>query len=685
MMTSEYRATVCPHDCPSACALEVEMLDSGKIGKVRGAKGNSYTRGVICSKVSRYAERVHHPERLTTPLRRIGGRGEGRFAPIGWDEALDEVAARFRDASDGFGTEAVWPYYYAGTMEQLQRDGINRLRHAMGYSGQKNTICTTIAYTGWHAGVGALWGSDPREMAESELIVLWGCNAAATQVNVMTHLSRARKAHGARLVVVDPYRTPTAEKADIHLMVRPGGDGALACAVMQVMLEEGLADRVFLSRHTDFSNAFEAHVRTRTPEWASPLCGLSAEEIRAFARIYGGTAKSFIRLGIGFSRQRNGAVNVHAVSCLPAVSGAWRHRGGGALLASSGLFHLDKTLIEGLDLRRDDVRALDMSEIGPILCGDPGTLAGGPPVKAMLIQNTNPMAVAPQLDLVHRGFKRDDLFVCVHEQFMTETARMADILLPATTFLEHNDLYQTYGQVYLQSGPRLIDPPGECRSNHALVCELAARLGAEHPGFGMTEEEIIDATLSASGYPSLEALTVARWLDCSKPFEQMNFLHGFGWPDGRFRFAPEWGSESNPAPGMPRFPDHWAVNDEDDTHPLRLITPPARSFLNSSFTETEGARAREIAPRLLIGRADARRLGVCDGSAVCVSSARGSVELPAAIRDGIAAGVVVAEGIWPGTHFPGGQGINALTSAEPVAPAGGAAFHDCAVSVVPAR
>ncbi len=368
-------------------------------------------------------------------------------------------------------------------MGQLQRDGINRLRHAMGYSRQKKTICTSIAYSGWSAGVGAVWGSDPRDMAKSDLIVIWGCNAVATQINVMTKVAQAKKSRGAKLVVIDPYRTPTAKKADLHLMLKPGTDGALATAVMHMLFAEGYADREYLGKYTDLPDSLEPHLQSRTPEWASDITGVSEEEIRQFARLYGEHKRSFIRLGIGFSRSRNGAHNVHAVSCLPAITGAWQHEGGGALLGTSGLFHLDKTLIEGGDLFDPTVRELDMSRIGPILCGDPQDLSGGPAVNALFIQSCNPMAVAPDHSAVRRGFQREDLFICVHEQFMTETAAMADIVLPATTFLEHDDLYLSYGQVHLQLGCRVIEPLADCRSNHQVICDLAKRLGAEHPAF----------------------------------------------------------------------------------------------------------------------------------------------------------------------------------------------------------
>ncbi|MCB1762492.1 MAG: molybdopterin oxidoreductase family protein [Gammaproteobacteria bacterium] len=681
-MSQELHPSVCPHDCPSACALEVERIDQNTIGRIHGAKTNSYTQGVICAKVARYAERVHHPDRLLRPLKRVGAKGSGRFVPISWDEALDSVAERLLDIASNDGPEAVWPYYYGGTMGQVQRDGINRLRHVMGYSGMAKTICVAPAYAGWNAGTGAGWGADPREMQNSDLIVIWGCNAVATQVNVMTLVSQARTGRHAKLVVVDPDLTPTARKADLHLQLKPGTDGALACAVMQQLFAKGFADRAYLAKYTDRPAELESHLATRTPSWAAQITGLPVAQIEQFAELYGRTQHSFIRVGLGFSRSRNGAFNLHAVSCLPAITGAWQYPGGGALLGSSGLFHLDKRLIEGLDALRPEVRILDMSRIGAILCGESEDLQGGVEVKALLIQSTNPMAVAPDLNRVRRGFSREDLFVCVHEQFLTETAEMADIVLPATTFLEHTDLYQTYGQVHLQLARPVIVPPGECRSNHQVICDLARRLGAQHPGFDMNEEALIDSTLKASGYPDFQALAEMRWLDCSKPFAEMNFLNGFSWPDGRFRFAPDWGSLGPLGANMPRLPDHWEVIDSaSPEHPFRLITPPAHNFLNTSFSETPSSIAKERQPRVRIHPDDAMALGIVQESLVRVGNRQGEVLLEASLDPGLPPGVIAVDGIWPGSAFANGQGINSLVSADPVAPAGGAAFHDTAVWV----
>ena len=323
--------SVCPHDCTSTCALDVERLDERTIGRVRGSQRNPYTAGVICEKVARYAERIHHPDRLLHPLKRNGPKGSRQFRPISWEQALDEIAGQFIAKAQAHGSETVWPYFYAGTMGLVQRDGINRLRHVMRYSRWFSTICVALSDNGWIAGTGAKRGVDLREAAEhSDLIVIWGGNPVNTQVNVMTHAMAAKK-RGAPLVVIDPYRTGTAERADLHLAVRPGTDGALACAVMHVLFAEGFADWDYLRQHTDAPDELAAHLKSRTPAWAAEITGLPAEQILQFARMYGRAKAPFIRAHHGFSRQRNGAVNMHAVSCLPAVKGAWRHPGGGAI------------------------------------------------------------------------------------------------------------------------------------------------------------------------------------------------------------------------------------------------------------------------------------------------------------------------------------------------------------------
>jgi anaerobic selenocysteine-containing dehydrogenase len=683
--------SVCPHDCPSACALEVERID-GRVGRIRGARGQGYTDGVVCAKVGRYAERQYHPDRLSVPLRRVGDKGVGRaaFAPISWDTALDLVAEGLTHAAQRHGSEAVWPHYYSGTMGLVQRDGLQRLRHAMRYSRQHSTICNALTDAGWLVGAGIKRGVDGREMAKSDLIVVWGGNPVSTQVNVMTHIARARKERGAKLVVVDPYRTGTAEIADLHLAPLPGTDGALACAVMHVLFKEGFADRAYLRRYTDDPAGLEAHLASRGPEWAAAITGLSEAEIVAFARLYGQTKRSYIRIGYGFSRSRNGAANLFAVACLPAVTGAWQYEGGGALQSNHGLVRLDRRLIDGSDVIDHSTRILDQSRIGPILCGDKRDLGEGPPVTALLIQNTNPMVVSPESGLVHEGFARDDLFVCVHEQFMTETAAMADIVLPATTFLEHDDIYTAGAHTFLQLHRPVVPPYAECRSNHEVHCALAERLGAEHRGFKMSAYEIIAETLRASDLPGPEEFVEGTWLDCAQPFETAHFLDGFGHLDKKFHFRANWAAMMGPMRerdlgALPEFPDHVANTDDGDPErPFRLVAAPSRSFLNTSFNNTPSGIAREGRPSVLVHPEALTQLGLGDGDRVRIGNEKGSVIVHARAFDGLQQRVVIVEGVWPNHAFEEGIGINLLTSADPGPPQGGAVFHDTSVWLRPA-
>lgn len=684
------KATVCPHDCPSACALEIDVTPEGKLGRFRGANSNSYTAGVICAKVARYAERLYHPERLLTPKRRKGEKGSGDWQEVSWDAALDEIAEAFVKAEAAHGSEAIWPYFYAGTMGQVQRDSIERLRHAKRYSGFFGSICTNMAWTGYVLGTGALRGPDPREMAKSDCVVIWGTNAVATQVNVMTHAVRARKERGAKIVVVDIYDTPTMKQADVKLILKPGTDAALACAVMHIAFRDGYADREYMARFADDPAGLEAHLKTKTPEWAASITGLSVEEIEAFARLVGTTKKTFFRLGYGFTRQRNGTVAMHAALSIATVLGSWQYEGGGAFHNNGELFKLDKRELMGTAYADPEIRMLDQSQIGRVLTGDPVALRHRGPVTALLIQNTNPMNIAPEQRLVRQGFLRNDLFSAVHEHFMTDTAKVADIVLPATMFVEHDDLYRAGGQNHILLGPKITEPPKTVRTNLFVIEELAKRLGVDHyPGFGLSEREHIDRMLLPNGYPGYEQLKIDKWVDCQPGFEESHYLNGFGYPDGKFRFSPDWanGPSPNKTPAsigalgphaqLPTFPDQVDVIElADDMHPFRLATSPARNFLNSSFAETATSRQKEGRPEVMINPEDAAALQITEGDLVTLGNHRGTIRIHARITTETRRGVLIAEGLWPNGAHLDGEGINVLTGADPVAPYGGAAVHD---------
>jgi anaerobic selenocysteine-containing dehydrogenase len=678
--TAGFVKTACPHDCPSACALEVERLSPTRIGRVRGNASNDYTSGVCCTKVARYAERVHHADRLAHPMRRIGRKGEGEFQVITWDQALDEIAERFTRATLSHGSETVWPYHSGGNMGVIQRWGLDRLRHAFKYSRQQTTICVTPAESGWRAGVGQLRGCDPREMAESDLILMWGGNPVSTQVNAMTHVTRARKNRGAKLVAVDVYRTPTVAAADISLIVRPGTDAALALGMMHVLMKEGYADRAYLQRLTDFDENVERHIASWTPERAAAITGLEVQEIVDVARLYGKTKRSFLRLGFGFTRSRNGAANMHAVTCLPAITGSWQHSGGGAFFLALDNWRLNTTTAHGLDLLDPTTRILDQSRIGAVLTGEPDALKGGPPVTAMIMQNANSANVAASSRKVAQGLGREDLFLCVQEQFMTPTARYADILLPAAMFLEADDIYYGLGHTYITAGPKVLERYEQSWTNHEVVCGIAQRLGSPHPSFHMSAFDLIDTTLQASNRGTAAEAFDTGWVECAEPFADSHFLEGFPSSDRKFHFKPDWAAIGPYSKGMQPLPDYLENYEVADAeHPFRLVAPPARTFLNTTFTETASSRSREGEPRALIHPDDAAREGIDDGETVLIGNRRGELRIPVRVEATARPGVVVVEGIWPNSSFAGGLGVNQLIGDQPVPPNGGSPFHDTAI------
>ena len=672
--------STCPHDCPSTCALEVEKIDENTIGRLRGSQENTYTAGVICAKVARYAERTHHPDRLTKPLKRTGPKGSSQFKEISWEEALDITANAFKDATEKHGPETVWPYSYGGTMGLVQSGSMERLRNEMGYSNMRGTTCGALVNAGWVAGTGRKIGPDPREMADADLIVIWGTNAVSTQVNVMNHVARAKKNRNAKVIVVDPYKNPTAKAADIHVCLNPGTDGALACAMMHIAFRDGYADHEYMEKYTDVPGELEAHLQTRGPEWASKITGLSVDEIEEFSKLYCQTERAFIRLGFGLSRCRNGAVNVHAVSCLASVTGKWPNKGAGTYFSSSDLYHFDTSFLKASDLNKPGIRTIDHPRVGAALTGENSDLNDGPPITAMIVQGTNPMSIAPDQNKVREGFLRDDLFLCVHEQFMTETALMADIVMPATTFLEHDDIYKGGGQTYIGLGPKIIEAVGESRPNDYVINEIGKRLGCKHPAFYMSTNEIIEGTLKASAYPNLDHMTENHWHDCVENFDSHHFVNGFGWPDQKFRFKPDWKAIGERGDELPLLPDHWDNTDPRDyEHPFRLVTPPARNFLNSSFNNTPSSLKREQKPVLFIHPEDAIAAGIDDDQLVNIGNNQGNLKIRAKLFDGVNPGTLIAEGIWHNSKLNNGLGINVLTNSEIAAPAGGAVFHDSAV------
>ena len=671
--------SACPHDCPSTCTLDIEH-DNNSIFKINGNKENSYTKGVICAKVSRYRERTHNKNRLLYPLKRIGEKGSTKFRRISWDEALNIISEKLIKIKKDYGSEAIWPYYYAGTMGLLQRDSINRFRHEFDFSGQYSTICNTLPQAGWMAGVGSLMGPDPREVKYSKVIVMWGGNPVSTQVNFMKHVQNARKKNNAFLIVIDPYLTKTAKIADLHIKLRPGTDGALACGIMKHLIENKKVDEKYLEKYAKGLSQLKTHLLKKDKNWASNISGVTYEKIITLSNLLSKTKKVFFRLGYGFTRQRNGSFNMHAVICIPTLLGAWKELGGGAFYNNGGIYNINKNLIEGLNFKNENIRMLDQSRIGPILNGNKSALKNGVAVKALFIQNTNPLVVAPETVLVRKGFQRKDLFVCVHEQFLTETAKYADIVLPATSFVEHNDIYIAGGHQHLTFGPKIIKELGECWSNNRLINELSKKMGSVKKEFSFSEEEFIDNTLKLSNLGSLKELKIKKFIDLQPEFNTSHFINGFGHKDKKFHLTAEWKINNKTFNKQFELPDHYdLIEKPSKKFPFKLVTAPAHNFLNSSFTETNASKSIEKKPKIKIHSKDMEKLNIKNNEIIEIGNNRAKLKIHTEAFDGILPGVVIVEGIWPNEFFIEGLGINSLIGADSPEPFGGAVFHDSAI------
>src|SRR5262245_6179626 len=631
--------SVCPHDCPSQCALSV-TVEHGRVTAVAGDPDHPFTRGVVCGKVHDYAERLYAPTRVLTPLRRVGAKGEGRFEPISWDAAVEEIARRWQGVIAEWGAEAILPFSYGGTLGLIQYWAGHPLFHALGASRLDRTICVSTAYAGWAATLGTVAGNDAEQMVDSELVVLWGINASYSHINLMSLVKRARQ-RGAFIVCIDPYRTQTAKSADLHLRPRPGTDGALALGMMHVPVAEGLVDHAYIDRATLGYEALAEHVKQYDPERVAAITGLAPDAIVSFARRYGATRASFLRVGIGLSRHDNGGGTCRAIACLPALTGAYAHPAGGALLSSSFSFGLDLAALERRDLMpRTAPRALNMIKLGRILTDSELR----PPVKALYVYNANPASIVPNQELVLRGLAREDLFTVVHEQHLTDTTSYADIVLPATTSMEHVDLYKSFGHLYVQLAEPVVAPAGESRSNWQVVRLLARTMGLADPHFSKDEPTLIRETL-ASNDPSLAGITYERLrversvrLAVGRPHRP--FANGAPTPSGKVEFV----SQAFASAGLPELPT-WAPlveGPENDAmtrdYPLQCIVPPNRFFLNSSFSQSDMLRRRQGRPTVFLHPEDARARGIAPGDAVLVRSARGMARFTATVTDDTRAG-----------------------------------------------
>ena len=674
--------SVCPHDCPSACALVVTVED-GRLVSVTGNPAHPFTQGVICGKVREYAERVHSPLRVKAPLRRVGAKGAGEFAEISWDEAIETIAARWRAIIRDHGAEAILPFSYAGSMGQVQYYAGHPLFHALGASRLDRSICVNTAYAGWRATVGAVTGNDSEQMVGADLVVLWGVNAAYSTINVMTLVKQAR-ARGAHVVAIDPYRTPTAQQADEHLMVRPGTDAALALGVMHVLCAEGRIDREYIERATLGFDRLAEHVKAFPPERVAPIVGLPAETIVGFARRYGASPRAFIRVGIGLSRHDNGGMTCRTLACLPALTGAYADPHGGALLSSGGAFGFDFAVLERPDLLpTPPPRIINMIRLGRALTD----MRLAPRVQALHVYSSNPAAVCPNQTLVLEGLAREDLFTVVHEQVLTDTAFYADLVLPATTSMEHEDLYRSYGQFTLQLAQPVLPPQGQAKSNWEVCALLARAMGVAGEHYAKTPRALISEFLGR-GDDTVRGITYEQlrrdgWARINLPTPYLPFAHGAPTASGKVEFY----SERMERQGLPPLPTYTPLVEGPENialaarYPLQGIVPPNRFFLNSSFSQSELLRRRQGTPSVMLAPEDAAQRGIADGDAVVVESARGQARFTARVTDATRRGVVVIEGIWWHRFHPGGRGVNVLTDDRVTDMGGGPAFHSNLVEV----
>jgi anaerobic selenocysteine-containing dehydrogenase len=702
----------CPHDCPDACGVLITVED-GRATKIQGDPGHPVTRGFLCAKVAKYLDRVYSPDRVLYPMRRIASKGivsdaantgEGARAPqtwqrISWDEALDEIASRFRSIIDEFGSEAILPYSYGGTLGALNGASMDRRFFGrLGASQLERAICSAAGEAGLISVLGVKLGTEPEQFVHSRYIIAWASNIHGNNVHLWPFIEEARR-KGAKLVVIDPYRTRTAACADWYLPINPGTDGALALAMMHVIIGEGLHDADYVAKYTLGFEELREKVKAYSPERVAQWTGIAAEDIRKLTREYATVRPSVIRLNYGVQRSEGGGMATRAIVMLPCITGSWKEVGGGLQMSTSGSFGLNKDALTRPDLRSEGLghvpRTVNMVELGKAL-----NALSDPPVKALFVYNSNPAAVCPNHNEVVRGLKRADLFTVVHEQFFTDTTDYADIVLPATTFFEHKDLLAAYGHYYLQVSDQAIEPLGECRSNVEVFRALAQRMGLSDACFSESVDEMIDGALSSSN-PWLQGITRERleqerqvrlnfsgqWSAASgqsettrEPF--LPFAHGnFRTPSGKAELY----SDAIKAQGLDAVveftpPAESRHGVDKATFPLELLARKADNFLNSTFSNLPSVQAMEETNLLEMHSVDARRRGIANGETVRVYNHRGEILLKARVDGAVQPGVVSATLNWA-KLAPGFRNINVLTSEKLSDLGNSATFYSVLVEV----
>ncbi|GAA4679751.1 molybdopterin-dependent oxidoreductase [Pseudonocardia yuanmonensis] len=696
--TGTHRA-ICPHDCPDGCSMLVSVED-GRATGVRGDPDHPFTRGGLCVKVNNYVDRVYSPDRVTTPLRRSGPKGSGRFEPIGWDEAVAEIAERFRGVIAEHGAEAIMPVSYLGTQGTL--NGLNvgdPFFNRLGATVAERTFCDSGASTAYVMSLGPTAGVDPESLVHSRYIVIWACNMVSTNLHLWPFVAEAQK-RGAKVVVIDPVRHRTAKRADWHIPIRPGTDGALALALIHVILAEGLTDAEYVAEHTVGVEELAERVRDCTPEWASEETGIPAEDIRTLAREYAAGQPSMIRIGVAIERHSGGGQTVRAISCLPGLVGAWRRPGGGLLALPLWAFPVNWDALSQPQLRPEGTRVVNQYLLGRALTGEMGL---DPGIHALMVYNANPVIVCPDQEKLVAGLSREDLFTVVSEQFLTDTALYADIVLPATTQLEQLDVMFSWGHFYIGLNRPSIAPVGEAIPNTELFRRLAAAMGFDDECFRMTDEELIEQAYDW-GAPALQGITPKSlektgWARLNLPDADHYAPHdvgGFPTPSGKQEFLsaaaaggnfvlPLFRQGSNEAqPGGEVDPLPHYIPPAHSDYPLHLVSPKAHAFLNSSYGNLGAQQRVQGEPSAIVHPADAETRGIVEGSLIRVFNERGEFLVKVTVSDEVARGVVMASmGQWR-SRAKGLATVNAVNPTEFADLGNAPTFSDTRVEVEPA-
>lgn len=667
-------------------------VEDGRAVRVRGDEAHPFTQGFLCAKVNRYLERTYHPERLRTPLRRTGAKGSGQFAPITWDEALDEIAKRLGDvARSSHGPQAILPYSYAGTMGMLQGSSMDRrFFHRLGASKLARTICATAGTVGMQMTVGANIGADGEGLPHSDLVLLWGTNTLTSNPHLWPFVQRARDA-GAPILAIDPIRTRTAERCDEWIGIRPGTDAALALGMMHVLFAEHLEDRDYMERYTLGGDQLRDRARDFDPDRVAGITGLSAERIVSLARQYGHAKSAFIRVNYGLQRHRGGGMAVRTIACLPGITGHWRRAGGGVQLSTSANFRFNVPALERPDLS-PPVRTVNMIRLGDALLNEDAGV-GGPPVRALVVYNSNPAAVAPDRSAVLRGLAREDLFTVVLEHFQTDTADWADIVLPATTQLEHWDVHLAYGHHYASLNRPSIAPLGEAKPNTEIFRLIARRMGLADACFRDDDVTLVRQALDTSHERmqgvTFDALLEQGWMRLNVPRPYLPYAEGnFTTPSGKCEFYSErlkrMGLDPLPTFTAPyEFPED--VPELSARYPLTLISSPAHHFLNTTFVNVGPLQRAVREPECIVNTNDAQRRGIVDGSRVVIHNDRGEFVAVARVGESIREGSVWAPSIWWGKLTVDGHNANDTTSQLETDMGEGPVFYDNLVEVTPAE